>query len=89
MGFVYRSVLMYPFSSLDTLTSKKFTVVWLMSAVNLIVSWKEFKASKIQSTLVISNSKGLYETLRDIRSSTYQIYRTEEKQLIEQPPLTE
>ena len=33
----------------------------------------------IQSTLVISNSKGLYETLRDIRSSAYQIYGTEEK----------
>ena len=33
----------------------------------------------IQSTLVISNSKGLYETLRDIRNSTYQIYGTEEK----------
>ena len=33
----------------------------------------------VQSTLVISNSKGLYETLRDIRSSTYQIYGTEEK----------
>ena len=46
MGFVYTSVLMYLFSSLDTLTSKKFTVVSLMSAVNLIVSWKEFKASK-------------------------------------------
>ena len=46
MGFVYTSVLMYPFSSLDTLTSKKFTVVSLMSAVNLIVSWKAFKASK-------------------------------------------
>ena len=30
----------------------------------------------VQSTLVISNSKGLYETLR---SSTYQIYGTEEK----------
>ena len=34
---------------------------------------------QIQSTLVISNSKGLSETLRDIRSSTYQIYGTEEK----------
>ena len=32
----------------------------------------------IQSTLVISNSKGLYETLRDIRTSTYQICGTEE-----------
>lgn len=46
MGLMCKSVLMYPFSSLDTLTSKKFTVVSLMSAVNLIVSRKEFKASK-------------------------------------------
>ena len=35
--------------------------------------------NKIQSTLVISNSKGLSEILRDIRSSTYQICRLEEK----------
>ena len=33
----------------------------------------------IQSTLIISNSKGLSEILRDIRTSTYQICRTEEK----------
>ena len=33
---------------------------------------------RIQSTLVISKSKGLYETLRDIRTSTYQICGTEE-----------
>ena len=32
----------------------------------------------LQSTLVISNSKGLYETLRDIRTSTYQICGNEE-----------
>ena len=32
----------------------------------------------IQSTLVISNSKGPSETLRDIRTSTYQICRIEE-----------
>ena len=32
----------------------------------------------IQSTLVISKSKGLYEILRDIRTSTYQICRTGE-----------
>ena len=32
----------------------------------------------IQSTLVISNSEGLYETLRDIRTSTYQICGNEE-----------
>ena len=34
---------------------------------------------KIQSTLVISNSTGLSEIVRDIRISTYQICRTEEK----------
>ena len=34
---------------------------------------------KTQSTLVISNSKGLSEILRDIRTSTYQICRIEEK----------
>ena len=33
----------------------------------------------IQSTLVISNSKGLSEILRDIRTSTYHICRIEEK----------
>ena len=33
----------------------------------------------IQSTLVISNSKGLSEILRDIRTSTYQICRIEKK----------
>ena len=33
----------------------------------------------VQSTLVISNSKGLSETLRDINTSTYQIFRIEEK----------
>ena len=32
----------------------------------------------IQSTLVISKSKGPSKTLRDIRTSTYQICRTEE-----------
>ena len=35
--------------------------------------------SSIQSTLVISNSKGLSEILRDIRTLTYQICRIEEK----------
>ena len=31
----------------------------------------------IQSTLVISKLKGPSETLRDIRSSTYQVFRIE------------
>ena len=34
---------------------------------------------QLQSTLVISNFKGLSETLQDIRTSTYQIFRIEEK----------
>ena len=37
--------------------------------------------SYIQSTLVISKSKGLSEILRDIRTSTYQICKIEEKQI--------
>ena len=41
----------------------------------------------IQSTLVISKPKGLSTTLRDIRTSTYQICSFEEKQF-EQPNFT-
>ena len=37
------------------------------------------KKKYIQATLVISNSKGLSEILRDIRTSTYQICKIEEK----------
>ena len=37
------------------------------------------KILQIQSTLVISNTKELSEILRNIRTSTYQIYRIEEK----------
>ena len=39
-------------------------------------------AMRVQSTLDISNSKGLSEILRDIRTSTNQICRIEEKILI-------
>ena len=35
--------------------------------------------TKVQSTLVISKSKGPSETVRDIRTSTYQICSIEEK----------
>ena len=38
-----------------------------------------FLTKQIQSTLVISNSKGISEILRNIRTSTYQICRIEEK----------
>ena len=33
----------------------------------------------VQSTLIISNSKGLSKILRDIHTSTYQICRVQEK----------
>ena len=36
------------------------------------VSLRKKKKKQIQLTLVISNSKGLTEILRDIRTSTYQ-----------------
>ena len=42
--------------------------------LHLLNIWLE-----VQSTLVISNSKGLSEILQDIRTSTYQICRIEEK----------
>ena len=40
---------------------------------------EQILAMCIQSTLVISNSKKISEILRDIRTSTYQICRIEEK----------
>ena len=42
---------------------------------------------KLQSTFVISKSKGIAEIFRDIRTLTYQICRTEGKK-IEQPNFT-
>ena len=41
--------------------------------------WQYAGASEIQSTLVISKLKGPSETLRDIRTSTYQIIRISEE----------
>ena len=41
-------------------------------------SCKKKKTKHVQSTLVISKLKEPSETLRDIRTSTYQIFRTEE-----------
>ena len=37
--------------------------------------------SNLQSTLVISKLKGPSETLRDIRTSTYQVFRFEDNQI--------
>ena len=58
-------------------------VLFLFCALNSDRHWGlSFVSSQclwLQSTLVISNSKGLSEILRDIRTSTYQICRIEEK----------
>ena len=50
-----------------------------MTLMPLIGPYRRSTVSyKIQSTLVISKSKGPSETLRDIRTSTYQVFRIEE-----------
>ena len=46
----------------------------------LVQCYNDVLNNCIQSTLVISKSKGPAETLRDIRTSTYQMCRTEEIQ---------
>ena len=48
---------------------------WRKSAYRVYVQMHMYK---IQSTLVISKSKGPSEILRDIRTSTYQMCKTEE-----------
>ena len=50
-----------------------------LATISLKKKWQLLpKLNWLQSTFVISKSKGLSETLRDIRTSTYQICVTEE-----------
>ena len=42
--FSVQSVIIFPVESFVTFTSRKLTEFSLMSAVNFIVSWNEFKA---------------------------------------------
>ena len=51
----------------------------LASSVLFCQTYQPEEHMDIQSTLVVSNSKGLSEILRDIRTSAYQICRIEEK----------
>ena len=44
----------------------------------VLVLWPETTVSLLQSTLVISKSKGPSKTVRDIRTSTYHMCRNEE-----------
>ena len=48
------------------------------STVRILFCYSDIISNDIQSTLVISKSKGPFETLRDIRNSTYQMCRIEE-----------
>ena len=52
---------------------------WLEILISRMNFHYENTSIQIQSTLVISNSTGLSEIVRDIRISTYQICRIEEK----------
>ena len=53
----------------------------VLFARNLALNSDAATSIQTQSTLVISNSKGLPESLLDIRTSTYQICRIEEKKI--------
>ena len=55
------------------------TKILFLSATSTEREKNRLKSVELQSTLVISNFKGLSEILRDIRSSTYQVCRIEEK----------
>ena len=60
-------------------SDRRILCTWLAVRRSLKVS--PYLVRIIQSTLVISKSKGLSEILRDIRTSTYQICRIEEKRI--------
>ena len=61
--------------------SKHLTILELFSFFNSCFCSSSWPYNRIQMymSLVISNSKGPPETLRDIRASSYQIFRIEEK----------
>ena len=57
-------------------------LMWVHCSQGSFLFWSMYlygSLCKVQSTLVISNSKVLSEILRDIRTSTYQSCRIEEK----------
>ena len=60
---------------LIAICSKIYFIILMIKENRQLHAWP---ISEIQSTLVISNSKGLTEILRDIRTSTYQSWESEE-----------
>ena len=63
-------------SNLDLVYAKVLRQTFLTAYISVISCWILFI---LQSTLVISKSKGPSKTVRDIRTSTYQICSIEEK----------
>ena len=73
--FFFQESLSFTISEIEGFASYLATNEWKILK-SLI---RQLSEVDIQSTLVISKSKGLSEILRDIRTSTYQICRIEEK----------
>ena len=65
-------------ASLLTLKHMRQFIDVKLSIQMVTIPYSDIKV-EIQSTLVISKLKGPSETVRDIRTSTYQIYSIEEK----------
>ena len=64
--------------SLSVMKGGFYFLIWT-SPVVLSGMLSKRSDNKLQSTLIISKSKGPSKTLQDTRSSTYQICSTEEK----------
>ena len=62
----------------DMLTAKAHINLWIRLQNYRVLLNIEKAPIILQSTPVISNSKGFTETLRDIRTSTYQSWESEE-----------
>ena len=73
------SVCIFPYVPSPMFLHAKVAMVYTMKAGTCIFFFFFFFfLLHVQSTLVILKSKGLYEILGDIRTSTYQICGTEE-----------
>ena len=66
---------LFSYNTVAWIDSRSFFIFLLIAEVKTLPG----EQNKIQSTLVISKSKGPSKTVRDIRTSTYQICSTEEK----------
>ena len=70
---------MLPFKNISDTCEIAFSHCTIRKKVVKMHLGEDYLTLHIQSTLVISNSKGLSEILTDIRTSTYQICIVQEK----------